>query len=60
MPKGPAAEDLSLDFFALLLLEKGVWTLLLWGFAGDIGPKDEARMKYPQIPKELIHQIPAE
>lgn len=54
VPKGDAAFDLSLDFFALLRLEKGRWTLLLWDFAGDIGPLDEARMKFPKVPKELV------
>ena len=54
VPKGDAAYDLSLDFFALLRLEKGRWTLLLWDFAGDIGPLDEARKKFPNVPKELV------
>jgi len=34
--------------------------VLLWGFAGDIGLMDEARRKYPQVPKELVHPNPAE
>ena len=53
-PEGGVAGELELDFFALLRLEKGRWKLLLWGFAGDIGLKDEARMKFPKVPKELV------
>lgn len=53
-PKGDAAGDLELDFFALLRLEKGKWTLLHWGFSGDIGVMDEARRKFPNAPKELL------
>ena len=53
-PEGGVAGELELDFFALLRLEKGQWKLLLWGFAGDIGLKDEARTKFPTVPKELV------
>ena len=59
MPKS-SEHDLTLDFFALLRLENRKWKVLLWGFAGDIGLLDGARRKYPQVPKELVHPIPAE
>ena len=59
-PKGGAAGDLELDFFALLRLEKGKWALLHWGFAGDIGVMDEARQKFPKAPKELVPDFTAQ
>lgn len=59
-PKGGAAGELELDFFALLRLEKGKWTLLHWGFAGDIGVMDEARQKFPKAPKELLPDFTAQ
>jgi hypothetical protein len=55
---GDAADLLSLDFFALLRLEKGKWKLLLWDFGGDVGAQDEARMKFPDVPKELVYKSP--
>jgi hypothetical protein len=58
-PKGGAAGELELDFFALLRLEKGRWKLLHWGFAGDIGVMDEARQKFPKAPKELVPDFDA-
>jgi len=57
MPKGDVASEMELDFFALLRLEKGEWKLLLWGFAGDVGLLQDARKKFPQVPKELVPVI---
>jgi hypothetical protein len=54
VPKSDEAGDLELDFFALLRLENGRWTLLHWGFAGDIGVAEDARAKFPKVPKELV------
>ena len=54
MPEGDVAFELSLDLFALLRLENGTWKLLTWGFAGDIGPMEEARKKFPGVPKALV------
>lgn len=58
-PKGDAAGELELDFFALLRLENGRWTLLHWGFAGDIGVMEEARRKFPKVPRELVPDFSA-
>lgn len=53
--KEPASENaafaLSLDFLALLKKDpEGKWQLLYWGFAGDIGARDEALGKFPEVP----------
>jgi hypothetical protein len=53
-PKGDVATELEFDFFALLHRDGGIWKMLHWGFAGDIGPAEEARKKYPQAPKALF------
>ncbi len=58
-PKGDAGGDLELDFFALLRREKDTWTMLLGEFAGDIGPLEEARKKFPGAPKELLPDFSA-
>jgi len=53
--KQDAAELLELDFFALLQLGKdGEWKVQHWGFAGDIGVRDEAREKFPKAPWVLF------
>lgn len=56
--KPPAREeaknDLTMDFFALLRKEKGEWKVLYWGFSGDIGAMEEAKKKYPKVPKDLL------
>jgi hypothetical protein len=56
-PKGPNAEELELDFFALLQKRQGTWVPLHWGFAGDIGVMEEAKAKYPAVPKELFNSL---
>lgn len=53
--KEPANENaafaLSLDFLALLKKDpEGEWQLLYWGFAGDIGARDEALERFPEVP----------
>jgi hypothetical protein len=50
-----AAADLELDFFALLRKDAdGVWEVQKWGFAGDIGVREEAREKFPKAPWVLF------
>ena len=53
--KTDAAELLELDFFALLKRDAdGAWKIQHWGFAGDIGVRDEAREKFPAAPWVLF------
>jgi hypothetical protein len=57
-PKKDVAGELDLDFFALLRKVNGEWTVLHWGFAGDIGVTEEAKKKFPNAPKELLPDLP--
>src|SRR5262245_11129025 len=57
-PKKDLAGDLDLDFFALLRKVKGEWTVLHWGFAGDISVTEDAKKKFPDAPKELLPDAP--
>lgn len=52
------AFELELDLFALLRKEDGEWKVLYFAFAGDVGPMQEAREKFPEIPKSLVPVIP--
>ena len=50
-----AAFALDLDFLALLKKDpEGRWQMLFWGFSGDIGARDEALGKFPQVPWVLL------
>jgi hypothetical protein len=50
-----AAFALDLDFLALLKTDpEGHWQMLFWGFSGDIGARDEALGKFPQVPWVLL------
>jgi hypothetical protein len=57
-PKGDAKFELELDFFALLRKEEGEWKVLSWGFSGDISAYQEAKKKFPKVPKELMPDLP--
>ena len=57
--KAPKEEDrafeLELDFYALLKKDpEGAWQVLHWGFAGDIGVREEAHEKYAKAPWVLF------
>ena len=49
-----AAFALELDLFALLRRTDEKWTVLHWGFSGDVGPMMEARAKFPDVPTSLV------
>jgi hypothetical protein len=50
-----AAFALDLDFLALLKKDpEGRWQMLYWGFSGDIGAREEALAKFPQVPWVLL------
>ncbi len=57
-PKGDTKFDLELDFFALLRKEGGEWKVLSWGFSGDISAYEEAKKKFPKVPKDLMPDLP--
>jgi hypothetical protein len=58
-PKGEEARaELELDFLALLRKEEGEWKVLFWAFTGDISAYEEAKKKYPQVPKDLMPDLP--
>jgi hypothetical protein len=52
--KGDAGFLLDLDYFALLRKVKGQWTVAHAGFAGDISVTEDAKKKFPKVPKELL------
>lgn len=56
--KEDARFDLELDFLALLRKENGEWKVLSWGFSGDISAYMDAKKKFPEVPKELMPDLP--
>jgi hypothetical protein len=54
LPKNEdVAAELELDLFALLRKTGGTWKVLHSAFAGDVGPMQEAREKFPAVPRAL-------
>jgi hypothetical protein len=52
--KADVADEMELDFFALLRKENGEWKVLFWAFSGDISAYEDARKKFPEAPKDLM------
>ena len=52
------ADELDLDFLAILQKVDGRWKTLYFGWSGDIGTRIEAREKVPNIPEVLLPKIP--
>jgi hypothetical protein len=57
VPETDNAAELELDFFALLQKQGGTWVAVSWSFAGDIGPIEEAKKKFPAAPKSLFRSL---
>jgi hypothetical protein len=52
------ADEMEMDFLAILKKTNGKWTLSYHGWSGDIGTSIEAREKLPDIPEALLPKIP--
>ncbi|MGD7654383.1 MAG: hypothetical protein ACQCXQ_14280 [Verrucomicrobiales bacterium] len=51
------ADELELDFLAILRKVDGKWQTLYYGWSGDIGTRIEAREKHPAIPEVLLPEL---
>lgn len=51
------ADELELDFLAILQKVDGEWKALYYGWSGDIGTRIEAREKLPNIPEVLLPKL---
>lgn len=48
------ADEMEMDFLAILRKVDGRWQLLYYGWSGDVGTLMEARERIPEIPEILI------
>ena len=52
------ADELEMDFLAILKKVNGKWTTGYYGWSGDISTSIEAREKLPDVPLTLVPAIP--
>jgi hypothetical protein len=48
------ADEMEMDFLAILRKVNGKWQTLYYGWSGDVGALMEARLRIPEIPEILI------
>lgn len=51
------ADEVELDFLAILQKVDGKWKTLYYGWSGDIGTRIEARERIPNIPEVLLPKL---
>jgi hypothetical protein len=52
------ADELELDFLAVLKKVGGKWTTAYYGWSGDTSTSSEAREKLPDLPEALVPKVP--
>ncbi len=52
------ADELELDFLAVLKKVDGKWSIAYFGWSGDTSTSSEAREKLPDLPEALVPKVP--